>query len=51
MKKPEEINKELAFLQKLSDLMKERLNDCKKQVAEIQGKKDESIQNKRPSSN
>jgi len=36
MKKIDEITKELDWIQKLNDLIKERLEDCQKQFAEIE---------------
>ena len=36
MKKIDEISKELDWIQKLNDLIKERLEDCKKKFAELE---------------
>ena len=36
MKKIDEIIKELDWIKKLNDLIKERLEDCQKQFAEIE---------------
>jgi len=32
----EKLNKELDWIQRLNDLIKERLEDCKKRLAEIE---------------
>lgn len=36
MDKLEKLNKELDWIQRLNDLIKERLEDCKKRLAEIE---------------
>jgi len=41
MKKIDEISKELDWIQRLNDLIKERLKDCQKQFAELERREKE----------
>ena len=41
MDKLEKITKELDWIQKLNDLIKERLEDCQKQFAELERREKE----------
>lgn len=44
MKSLEDINKQLVLIQKLNDLIKESLRDCKKELTKIQEKINEQRQ-------